>query len=417
MWLRTAFACVCLVTGVASCNSQEVAEPLLSDLPPGVYVASTTTLSAQQVESLSTKLGGKIRRITNSQVQIHGSPIQVNVIETAGESDAKSVHQSIAKFKSFPFLLKKENLVIEYVGQSLSDALAMKASYELGLIEKPNRVRYRVQADLATIEKADYMSCNPLFNQFLNHEKQPNKATESGVTELANKFEFGKTLQLRNSSLNPEATYRFDPEPLARTKENNGTERIEFPKTKDRLGVAYVSVDLELEVSNSGLTKTSRPPDSKLTEATSFWPSDDDEVIELAARICAGKKTNREKADAILKWLTPGTNIKYRGQTGSRYGTDQVLTQKFGHCWDFSDCFVTLARAAGIPSRQVAGWLYGSSGHVWAEYYVEGEGWQQVDPTGGGQLPCGIYHIPYFTSETGEMPIVYLSFPKISIVE
>ena len=87
----------------------------------------------------------------------------------------------------------------------------------------------------------------------------------------------------------------------------------------------------------------------------------------------------------------------------------------------FSDCFVTLARAAGVPSRQVAGWLYGSSGHVWAEFYREGKGegkgWQQVDPTGGGKLRCGIYHIAYFTSEDGEMPILYLSMPRIETVQ
>ena len=150
---------------------------------------------------------------------------------------------------------------------------------------------------------------------------------------------------------------------------------------------------------------------------TAFWPADDTEMIKLALKITEGAQTNDEKVAAILKWLAPGKNIKYSGQTGSRYGTKQVLTQKFGHCWDFSDVFVTLARAAGIPSRQVAGWLYGTSGHVWCEYYREGKGWQQVDPTGGNVLPCGLYHLAYFTSEDGNMPIVYLSMPSIAIVD
>jgi transglutaminase-like putative cysteine protease len=137
----------------------------------------------------------------------------------------------------------------------------------------------------------------------------------------------------------------------------------------------------------------------------------------LAKQITVGRKTNEAKVQAILAWLTPGKNVKYSGQTGSRWGTLKVLEQKFGHCWDLSDCFVTLARASGVPSRQVAGWLYGSSGHVWAEYYEDGKGWQQVDPTGGGQLACGIYHIPYFTSDDGEMPIVYVAMPQIKILK
>lgn len=57
------------------------------------------------------------------------------------------------------------------------------------------------------------------------------------------------------------------------------------------------------------------------------------------------------------------------------------------------------------------------SGHVWAEVLTEDGKWRQVDPTGGGKLECGIYHIPYFTTETGEMPILYLSMPQIEILK
>ena len=120
---------------------------------------------------------------------------------------------------------------------------------------------------------------------------------------------------------------------------------------------------------------------------------------------------------AILEWLAPGHNLRYSGQTGSRWGTRKFFEQNFGHCWDFFDCFVALARAVGVPSRQVAGWFYGSSGHVWAEFYREGKGWLQVDPTGGGKLMCGIYHIPYFTSEDGKMPVVYVSMPRIETLK
>jgi transglutaminase-like putative cysteine protease len=136
----------------------------------------------------------------------------------------------------------------------------------------------------------------------------------------------------------------------------------------------------------------------------------------LAHRITRGKSTREQKAHAILAWLAPGKNIRYSGNTGSRWGTLKVLHQKSGHCWDFSDCFVTLCRAVGVPARQVGGWLYGSSGHIWAEYFTDEDRWQQVDPTGGGLVACGIYHIPYFTSEDGEMPIVYLAMPTIEVI-
>jgi len=140
-------------------------------------------------------------------------------------------------------------------------------------------------------------------------------------------------------------------------------------------------------------------------------------VESLARQITAGKSTNDAKAMAILEWLAPGHNLRYSGQTGSRWGTRKFFEQNFGHCWDFFDCFVALARAVGVPSRQVAGWFYGSSGHVWAEFDREVKGWLQVDPTGGGKLMCGIYHIPYFTSEDGKMPVVYVSMPRIETLK
>jgi hypothetical protein len=51
--------------------------------------------------------------------------------------------------------VRKDRVVIEYVGKDIDVTLATKTSYELGLLEKPGNVRYRVTAELATVEKAD----------------------------------------------------------------------------------------------------------------------------------------------------------------------------------------------------------------------------------------------------------------------
>ena len=62
-------------------------------------------------------------------------------------------------------------------------------------------------------------------------------------------------------------------------------------------------------------------------------------------------------------------------------------------------------------------WLCGTDGHIRAEYLDEGKGFRQVDAAAAGKLDCCIYHIPYFTSENVEMPVLYLSIPNIEIVE
>ena len=62
-------------------------------------------------------------------------------------------------------------------------------------------------------------------------------------------------------------------------------------------------------------------------------------------------------------------------------------------CLEFSDLFVALTRAAGIPSRELTGYAYSSNTdirplsltkdilHAWAQYYDPSLGWVMVDPT------------------------------------
>jgi transglutaminase-like putative cysteine protease len=312
--------------------------------------------------------------------------------------------------------MRKGQVVIEYVGSDIDAGFALKTSYELGLVPKPASVRYRVVAELATVEKPDYMACNPLLNQFLALESGSNPDAIQQIDALAKKFQFGRTLVLRNPKLDGSAVHEFQPATTA-AEDSGATIAYSFDELPDRQGVPYATVTIDITLDDTGFRESAATPANALTAATPFWPADDPRIVAAARRITAGRSTNDAKVTAILASLSPGRNLKYSGQTGSRWGTMKVFEQKFGHCWDFSDCFVTLARAAGVPSRQVAGWLYGSSGHVWAEYYREGKGWQQVDPTGGGKLQCGIYYIPYFTSEDGEMPILYVSMPKIEAVQ
>jgi transglutaminase-like putative cysteine protease len=75
---------------------------------------------------------------------------------------------------------------------------------------------------------------------------------------------------------------------------------------------------------------------------------------------------------------------------------DEFLFQtRRGFCEHFAAAFVTLMRAAGIPSRVVVGYLGGerntvgnylivrqSDAHAWAEIWISERGWMRVDPTG-----------------------------------
>jgi transglutaminase-like putative cysteine protease len=190
-----------------------------------------------------------------------------------------------------------------------------------------------------------------------------------------------------------------------------------FENMPQKAGVRYVSIEATVTTYEGALMAGARREGDDLLGPTQFWPVDDPHIQALARKITMGRETQEARVRAILDWLMPGKNIEFKGPArGSRYGARKVLEQGFGRCWDFCDCFVTLCRACAVPCRQIGGWLYGASGHMWAEVFIEGKGWHQVDPTGGALVQCGIYHIPWLTSEDGSMPVLYVSLPKIELL-
>ncbi len=111
-------------------------------------------------------------------------------------------------------------------------------------------------------------------------------------------------------------------------------------------------------------------------------------VKELATKITKGKKTNLEKARAIHDWIVDNMhrdpNVK-----GCGFGdVEKLLVTMGGKCGDIHSVFVALARASGVPARDIWGIRIpkGKEGdmtkaqHCWAEFYNPGYGWVLVDP-------------------------------------
>jgi len=409
------------LAAVAVCNlckagSTQAVDKCFEKLPPGWTIRQTFMVPRDQAAAIGKKLGSPIRKLSNTVLAVHGKAIQVNILECRTIRDAEKLHKRISGMKGHPaFCLRRAGKVIEFVGNDV--ALAIKAGYELGFRPKPTEIRYRIDAQVVPVDKSDYMSFNRLFNLFLAMEKNPRDKKIAGqITELAKKFRFGQQITLRMAgTVEARPAYRFEPSAIKSRQGIHGElMTYTFKNMPEKLSIPYVSIVAEVSTRSDGRTVTARKDTKGLLSATEFWPVDEPAVVSVAKKITKGRQTKEAKVAAILKWLTPGRNIRFGGPfEGSRWGVKRVLKQGFGQCWDFSDCFITLSRASGIPCRQVGGWLYGSSGHIWAEVLSEDKGWQQVDPTGGSVITCGIYHIPYFTSEDGHMPILYVSMPNI----
>ncbi len=114
----------------------------------------------------------------------------------------------------------------------------------------------------------------------------------------------------------------------------------------------------------------------------------DGKVAEYSRKITKGKKTILAKARAIYDWIVDNMyrdpNVK-----GCGYGeVEKLLETRGGKCADIHSVFVALARASGIPAREIFGIRIpkGKEGdmtkaqHCWAEFYLPGYGWVVVDP-------------------------------------
>lgn len=390
-----------------------------SGLPLGFKVLRSMDASANQISGISRKLGGRIDKLSNISLSVHGSPLQLNKIICPTSADTAQIYKSILARKGHPaFCYTFENTVVEFVGNDT--AVAIVAGFEFGYKPKPTSATYKISFQAAPMDGGDYMSWNKLFNLFLEANRDPgNAAFKARIGMLSDQFRFGDEITLRTmGSPQTRAVYSFKPAPTEAMRLPDGDfTRYKFQDLPEKLGVRCIDITATVHTAATSGFVTGRQPGAELLGPTEFWPSDFPEIVSLAKRITARCDTQQEKIVALLKWLAPGANIRFAGPViGSRHGVRNTLAQKFGYCWDFSDCFITFCRALKIPSRQVAGWLYGQGGHIWAEVLYEDNKWWQVDPTGGGVVGCGIYHIPYITSEDGKMPILYLSQPQIEFL-
>lgn len=124
---------------------------------------------------------------------------------------------------------------------------------------------------------------------------------------------------------------------------------------------------------------------------TQYWQVDDPEIKALALSL----KTPEE----IYKYVSTKLKYDYKRVTPNvqRMGAlDALKSPEEAICMEFTDLFIALARAAGIPAREINGYAYTENKdlqplglvadvlHSWPEYYDRNKGvWIPIDPTWG----------------------------------
>ncbi len=147
------------------------------------------------------------------------------------------------------------------------------------------------------------------------------------------------------------------------------------------------------------------PDDVKrYTTPTAICQSDDADLMKEAARLSKDETDSRKVAENVMRWVYKYLK-KVSGDTGSA-SAKQAYNEKQGDCTEHAALFVAVARAAGLPARQMGGMVYLSQGnqalfgyHAWAEVWL-GQ-WVPVDAT-VNELGTSARYVMYEISEPGD---------------
>lgn len=121
---------------------------------------------------------------------------------------------------------------------------------------------------------------------------------------------------------------------------------------------------------------------TKWIEPSLFVQSGNPRLVNKAAEIIGDEKNALEISERLARWVYRNVRTTYSARLTNAL---EVLENMEGDCTEHSMLFIGLARAAGLPAREVAGLVYaemprpGFYFHQWARVWV-GE-WIDVDPT------------------------------------
>jgi transglutaminase-like putative cysteine protease len=152
----------------------------------------------------------------------------------------------------------------------------------------------------------------------------------------------------------------------------------------------------ELNIVASGQVKTGLHLPNQITnfndylQDQTFWPVSDPQIQDISQSL----KSPRSIYDYILSTLN--YNYERLNSSGRLGALAAIIDPNNSLCTEFTDLFVTLARAKGIPAREIEGFAYSNNPklkpislqndilHAWPEYYDSTQKtWKAIDPTWG----------------------------------
>ncbi len=182
----------------------------------------------------------------------------------------------------------------------------------------------------------------------------------------------------------------MNPKPLNVRIDNDGNWLAQY----------YLSPSQNLNIEVKGKAKVNLSPTSEIItneqikeylKPKLYWEADNAKIKDLAQQL----KTPQAIYDYVVKNLTYDYSRVSSGKP--RLGAVNALSSlNSAVCLEFTDLFIALSRAAGIPAREINGFAYTKNTtsrplslvkdilHAWPEYYdFDKKTWVMIDPTWG----------------------------------
>lgn len=232
-----------------------------------------------------------------------------------------------------------------------------------------------------------------------------------GINQL---FDFSLAYHLENNKLVPVLTnialppdtpfqdviyQRIDPKPLNVTVDEDGNYlawfRLSRGQKLDVKVVGSAKLYTNSKVKQPTLDEVLRV---KYTATDKYWEKDNPQILSRLNDILGDNPSAEPEEKVKLIYQFVVNFLKYDPSRLKddieRLGAVTALNNpESAVCMEFTDLFIALTRAAGIPSRELDGYAYTANPdlrplslakdilHSWPEYWSEKRGWVMVDPT------------------------------------
>lgn len=281
--------------------------------------------------------------------------------------------------------------------------LRVPKDYGQPAISAPDTYQQREEPDYLVLDFNDDTKTNGISIIFGNEQYYQaslkyhlqNSSTNKGITQIA---------------LPPDTSFQrvvytdLEPKPEKIEKDSDGnwiaTYLLEGEQEQTVTATAYVNVFLKPQP----VVPVTIPQENH-TLPTQFWEVTDPTIQAMAARF----NTPREIYDFVVDTLSYDYQRLDQSSSNSRLGAVGALNSPTNAvCQEYTDLFIALSRAKGIPARQATGYALTSNDrlrplslirdilHAWPEYYDREQNvWHPIDPT-WGSTTGGVDYFSHF---------------------